>query len=489
MLNYNNIKILYIIPPYFSREDTQKPVFTIPYGILSIDSYIKKNSVKHIESKLLDLNLNHNELHGTIRQYNPNIVAISTLFDTQYKYLKYISSTVKECNIKTLVVTGGGPPTSLYKNILEDIPYIDAICYGEGEIPMADLVESTDYINTITTHKSWINKESFENGKLLINSFIQNLDDIPEFDYSLIDLNNYNSRSLDKLDNTKNKREMSIHTSRGCPYNCIFCGNTKLHGKKIRYMSTKKVISEVRSMINNHGLTTLIIEDDNFLFNKKRAKEILKCITELKIKIEFPNGISVYAIDDEIGKLLKDAGTSIVPLAIESCSDYILQKIIKKPLSVKMIKPAVDLLRKNTIRVHAFIVIGIPGETDEHRRETLNIIKEIGFDWVHIFIAIPVSGSRLYDICINNNYLVDNDITKHNIFNANIKSPGIDPKEIEKFAYYMNLNLNFISNYNMRIGKYETAEKYFRNVVEKYPDHNIARHFLNKSLRIQNSNI
>lgn len=488
----SDYKVLFIIPQYYSDDDMHKPVFTVPYGILSIDAYMKKNSSKQIKSKILDLNIKTNinnqksnqkfnqTLWEMLQKFNPDIVAISSLFDTQYRYLNPISSLVKNYSDKILVVAGGGLPTNLYKKILKECPCIDAICYGEGEIPMTELINSVDHDKLIERHTSWINRKKIAEKSKPLHSFVYNLDNIPEFDYSIIDLDNYNSRSLHKDNNSDNKykREISIHTSRGCPFDCIFCSNGKLHGKKIRLMSIERIIIDVKNMIEKYGLTTLIIEDDNFLFNKERAKIILKRLSQLNINIEFPNGLMVNNIDDEMGQLLREAGTRTIPLAIESGSDYILQNIIRKPLTVKNIKPVVDILRKNDIRVHAFIVLGIPGETDKHRLETIKALQNIGFDWVHIFIAIPVSGSRLYDICIKNNYLIKRDMNEHNISKANIRTPDIEPKYIENYSRFLNIYINFINNYNMRIGNYDMAKKYFDNVIKKYPDNILARHFL-----------
>lgn len=503
--NKKRKRVLFIIPPYFNSESsitTALPVFTIPYGILSIDAFMKGNTNNYIiETDILDLNVETSKiitekrkchdsdlldiLKDRICNYQPDIVGISALFNTSYNYLSSISTIIKEQTNSAFVVAGGGLPTNLYKKILEECLHIDAICYGEGEIPMTDLINSDDYENLIEKHQSWINRKTVNSRKIPINSFVHNLDDIPEFDYSLVNLDDYNARSLDKSAQT-GKREMSIHTSRGCPFNCIFCANGKLHGKKVRFMSIEKVVTEVKLMIYNFGLTTLIIEDDHFLSDKKRAKKILEQLSKFDIRIEFPNGIAVYAIDEEIGRLLRNAGTTLVPLAIESGSDYVLQKIIDKPLKVNMIKPKVSILRKNGIQVHAFIVLGLPGETQDHRMETMNMLQNIGFDWVHVFIAIPIVGSRLYDICIDNNYLINNNMCNHMISKANIKAPGIDPIEIENFAYYLNLHINFVNNYNMSQGKYKKASVYFQNVVRKYPEHAFAHYFLSKAYKHMN---
>lgn len=511
MMKDGTKRTLFIVPPYFNIEDylgnstsTAMPAFTIPYGILSMDAFIKGNTqAGRVKTDILDLNIEAfriitgkrqchesyltNLVKDKVHNCQPDIVAISALFNTSYNYLASISTAVKEQINSALIVAGGGLPTNLYRKILEECPHIDAVCYGEGEIPIADLVNATDHEKLIEEHQSWINRKTIKSGKVPADSFVHNLDEIPGFDYSLINLNNYNARSLDKrYSGQEGKREMSIHTSRGCPFNCVFCANIKLHGRKVRFMSVEKVINEVKMMKDNFGLSVLIIEDDHFLADKKRAKIILTRLSEFGLRIEFPNGLAVYAIDKEIGQLLKKAGATTVALAVESGSDYVLQKIINKPLKASMIKNKVKILRKNDIQVHAFIVVGLPGEMNEHRLETMNMLQDVGFDWVHIFIAIPIVGSRLYDICVDNNYLVNSDMNNHIISKANIKAPGVDPAEIGEVAYKMNLSINFVNNFNMSQGEYEKSAVYFSNVAQKYPEHAFAHYFLSQAYRHMN---
>ncbi len=495
-------RVLFVIPPYFEVSDymhrdtgTVYPAFTSPYGVLSIDAYIRKNVDKAVKTGITDLNVDalkiiQGRIEHTpdffmdlttrrVKDFNPDIVGISALFNTSYKDLAAVSEAIKKGKGSALVVAGGGLPTNLHAQILEECPFIDAICYGEGEIPMADLLNSDDPKHLIMHHRSWVGRTDVAPTKDLGNSFVHDLDDIPPFDYSLTKLDDYNSRSLDKrFADDELKREMSIHTSRGCPFNCVFCANMKLHGHKVRFMSIDRVLREVRRMKTEFGLTVLLIEDDHFFADKERAKTLLAGLREFNIRIEFPNGVAVYSIDNEVGRLLREAGVSSVSLAIESGSDYVLQKIINKPLKTSMIKQRVDILRKNRISAHAFIVLGLPGEMDEHRRETEEMLLRTGFDWVHVFIGIPVVGSRLYEICVANDYLVKGDMRDHTISKANIRAPGVDPEKIEETAYRMNLLVNFVSNANMRLGNYEKAASYFRNVADRYPDHALAHYFL-----------
>jgi anaerobic magnesium-protoporphyrin IX monomethyl ester cyclase len=495
--------ILFIIPPYYPVNEygskslsSQQPVFTIPYGVLSLSAYVQANSTFEIKISILDLNLEVFKLVGTsddsqenirslikdkMAKHRPDFVCISALFNTCYNYLELISTAVKKTNKKALMVIGGGLATNLYAEILNSFTHIDACCYGEGEIPLCQLVNSENAKNYLETGLSWITRKSFQESRFPDYEFVQDLDEIPCFDFSLIDLNDYTGRALDKRYSQKSLREISLHTSRGCPFDCVFCSNGTVHGKRVRYMSVEKVINEIERMVNLYQAEVLLIEDDHFLGDKDRARMILERVIEFHLKIEFPNGIAVYAIDDEIGELLSMAGVTTISLAVESGSNFVLKNIINKPLRVESISPAVEILRKNRIDVHAFIVIGLPGELEEHREETMQMIINVGFDWVKFFLAIPIAGSRLYELCKKNGWLLTNDFSQYVTTKANIRTPDIDPEYIEDKVYLMNLEANFVRNYNLRKGLFQKAALHFENIARRYPDHAFAHYCLAKS--------
>lgn len=497
-------KILFIIPPYFNVDDLvaskgnfSLPAFTTPYGVLSLVAYVKGKAREPVDFDLLDLNLeaykrisvsaDPEALKSTLKDLivtklsaGYDIVGISALFNSSYHYLPELFSAISGvAKAPPLCIMGGGLASNLYPDLLRDFNALDAVCVGEGEMPLLELVDSCDMNKVLSEYPAWITRNSLAQGQVPRAVFVHNLDEIPMFDYSLIDLNDYNARSLDKTHcGAEGKREMTIHTSRGCPFNCVFCANSSLHGKTIRYMSEDRVISEVDNMIRTSGMNVLLIEDDHFLSNRKRAKSILKELNKRGIRVEFPNGIAVYAIDDEIAKLLKQSGVTTVQLAVESCCDYVLKTVIDKPHTVRQIREAVRILRENGILVHAFIVIGLPGEMPVHREESLRTIKDIGFDWVYFFIAAPIVGSRLYQICMENGYMVKKDYKNHIVSRGSIKAPGVDPQLIERQSYIMNLDVNFLNNYNVRNGYLTKARPYFEHIVNKYPGHALAYYVL-----------
>ncbi len=495
-------QLLFVIPPYFDIDDyrdrtrTNKlPPFTIPYGILSLEAYLKQRCRRTVEISILDLNLPLRSaveagdevdclelfrrlVHDRVQQQSPDIVGISALFSTSYRYIEDLAQVVKNASDDCLVVSGGGLPSAAYEQLLASCPSIDAVCKGEGELPLAELVDAEDRDKLLETQPSWITRQGIQANKMPVHTFIGNLDEIPMFNYDIVDLDDYNSRSIDKRFTGLPKREMAIHTSRGCPFKCVFCSNPSLHGRDVRFMSVPRVVEEVRRMKDEFGMTVLLIEDDHFFHDKKRAMKILEEIAAFDIRVEFPNGVAVYALDEEVAQLFANAGVSTVALAVESGSDYVLAQIIKKPLKTRMIRDKVAILREYGIQSHVFIVIGLPGEQDEHRQQTWDLLLDAGFDWVHVFCAIPIVGSRLHDICVENGYIVNSSLADQVTTKSVISAPGVDPELIEQLAYEMNLSVNFVNNFNLRTGRYDTAIYYFQNVVDKYPDHAFGHYYL-----------
>ncbi len=495
-------RILFIIPPYFNVDDYRAdnrsgvlPPFTIPYGILSLHAYLADRCSVSPEIDILDLNLplrqavtegdtdrilsRFDELVAErVRTFRPTLAGISALFNVSFRYLQDIARVIHAQLPSTLIVAGGGLPSAAFREVLELCPDIDAICKGEGEIPLRDLVDAGDKSVLLNEHPSWITREGVAAGRTPSHTFVQDLDDIPMLDYGIVDLDDYNARSIDKRYSDEKKREMAIHTSRGCPFLCVFCSNPALHGRQVRAMSVERVAAEVRRMKERWGLTVLLIEDDHFFFDKARAKAVLRVLAQLQVRIEFPNGVAVYAIDEEIAELFSRAGVSTVALAVESGSDYVLNKIIKKPLKIGLVKDKVEMLRRHGVQSHVFIVLGLPGEMPEHRRQTLDLLLDVGFDWAHVFCAIPIFGSRLHEICVEQGYIRESNFLDHVNTKSVIRAPGVDPEQIEDTAYQMNLSVNFVHNYNLASGNYETAIKYFRNVATKYPEHAFAHQAL-----------
>jgi len=480
--------ILFVIPSYAHSAIDKYALRTsvVPFGVLSLASYIK-TYCPNIECRILDFNTEDQDiveqcaaLESQMIEFEPDIVALSIMYNACQKYIKPFAEIIKRIQPQSTLIAGGIMATNMPGEVFRESPLVDAICYGEGEIPLMDLLHGNNKNEIFFNHPSWILPGAIENGKRPRHSFVLNLDDIPPINYSLVDIKKYSGRISSK--DGKDKFTLPIHSTRGCPFNCIFCCSAANHGKTVRYMSAKRFLADVERMIRDYGITKLSIDDDQFLFFRDRAKEILIGLAKFNIEVEMANGLTVRFIDDEIAALLKNAGLKIAVLAIESGSPRVLREIIGKPLNLEQVPPAVEALRKQNLAIHTFFIIGFPGETINDRQLTRDHILNIGYDWNGIYIATPYKGSRLFELCLKNGYISEKCSSQYSIYQCQITAPGIDPQLITREAYLLNLDVNFVNNFNVSKNNTRIAAEYFAGVVRRYPTHAFAHYYLAKAM-------
>lgn len=484
------MNILFLALPVTERNyDSSHIAVTnvMPFGILSIASYVDKYSTKVKSIKVMDLQAksnyeyyrNPNALTKILCENNIDVVGMSAMFNGGLEYLEEYADVIKQFNKDIFVFAGGISASNQYKDVLKKMKNLDAICIGEGEIPVLELLESGLDKQILHEHPAWITIKDVDTKKVK-SVYVEDLDEIPPIKYEYLNIDEYEARAFD----TTPIPAFPMHTTRGCPFNCIFCCAANNHGKKVRSMSADRVISDVKRLVEKYDAKIVTFDDDQFLLYQERAKEILRGLKEMGVRLDIASGVSVRYMDEELAELMVKCGVRELSLAIESGSSRMLKEIIDKPLKLQEVKPVVDVLRKFNIEIKAFFVIGIPGETPEDREQTVNFIKETGFDWSVIGVAMPLYGSRLYDICKENNYLNLENYNEKTIHRevGLIRAPYIEPGEIEEIAYSMNLEVNFVENYAYKTGNYIEAEKRFERVCMRYPEQAFAHYFYAKTM-------
>ncbi|MBT3789502.1 MAG: radical SAM protein [Alphaproteobacteria bacterium] len=489
--------ILLIVLPYLVKKDLATRVKTksflaFPYGVLTLASYVKRFSKTRVNAKILDLNFfSLDEIFDVIQQsldtHQPDIIGMSMMFDQSYQYVRGISQQLKQHNPDALVLLGGASATTSSGEIIKEQEFVDAICHSEGETAIKRLVESEDRWLELD-NDPWITKRSISEGRKARSVYVDNLNDVVDVDYDLVDASAYSMKEafspFASYRNEDDVRQFFVVTSRGCPFKCVFCAEPFLHGANMRYIEIDAIINHVKHLVDKYGMNVLTFYDDQLLIDTARAKELFRRLAKFNLRLEAPNGVTLVYIDDEMARLMKEAGFDTIPLAIESGSDYVLNKIIKKPLKKRKIRPVVEALQKNNIFVQAFFVIGLPGEMDDHRQETLQLIKDADLDWSGFSLASPVRGSELHTICVDKGY-IDKDIgigeVIGNQYMINAPEIGLEPEKITRVAYLMNLETNFVNNRQMRIGNFNAAAKCFEEVLERYDQHAFAHYYLAKA--------
>lgn len=491
--------ILFIVLPYLLKRGDLKSsklrsFKAFPYGLLSIASYLKKQAGDKVNIEVLDCNFDDGRdlisvIKEKLNEFKPDVVGLSMMFDNSYKYVKDISAAIREYNNETVIVLGGLAATSSYAATMKEQDNINGICFYEGETPFLKMVNSKNILDFLENDISWITRKSLSEGRIPQKTLVENLDDVININYDFVDISSYAMREAFSpfAGKMKSRKQFFLVTSRGCPFRCAFCMHSADKDKGMRYASINEIIKHIRFLISKYGMNILTIYDDQILLNKIRAKQLFKELAQFNLRIECPNGVSVAFMDEELIKLMRNAGMDTVNLAIESGSPYVLNEIIHKPLKLEMVKPVVRNLRKYGFWIHGFFVNGMPGEKDEHRDETVKFIKEVGLDWSGFSLAVPIRGSDLFKICIENGYIKrDMKIDELDANKFIINTPEYTASYVTKKTYLMNLDVNFVNNYRMKNGEYKVAADAFRDVIERYDNHAFAYYYLSKALSALN---
>jgi radical SAM superfamily enzyme YgiQ (UPF0313 family) len=485
-------KIMFVVPPYLGdkveaiRPTKLRSFFAFPYGVLCLASYINKITSGAHEIKIIDLNRfsvaqGLAQLDEVLEDFKPDIVGISVMFDVSYKHVAGLAAAAKAANPEATVILGGAAVTTAWDAILQDQPSVDALCYSEGELALANLLNAEDLQKELLADP-WVTRQSIGEGRKPKTKQIESLNDVIAIDYSFINADDYGMiEAFSPFRKAKDEdvKQFFIVTSRGCPFKCVFCAEPTLHGGSMRYANLEVIEDHIKYLVDEYGMNVLTIYDDQLLLNHKRAKEFFRILAKYDVRVETPNGLTVAYIDEEMAALMKAAGMDTVQLAIESGTEYMLRNVIKKPLRLSKVAPVVESLHKNGLFVQGFFVIGIPGEREQDRIDTTQFIKDVGLDWASFSLASPIRGTELYDTCVKNKYIPDNmKIGEYELGTYIIRAPGLDPETIPLASYRMNLDVNFVNNRRMRQGGYSVAARCFEDVIERYREHAFAHYFL-----------
>jgi len=413
-----------------------------PLGLSYLSASLSKSRIEH---DVIDLRLYSNWEDKFTKKISEgfDIVGITaTTFG--FDQVEKLARIIKEISPNSLVVLGGAHPTLINDKILKKNKNIDFIIVGEGEHAIVELCQSITKKLDLKKIKGLI----FRKGDKVtsnINGFWNcDLDNLPFPDYDKFNLNEYHGdTSFTGI--IKKRKILPILTSRGCPFECIYCSVYLASGNIFRVRSPENVVNEIEFMKKKYNAGIFDFLDDNFTLDVERAKKICKLIIDKKLKIQWgpPNGIRVDKIDEELVKLMKKSGCNGIALGIESVDDNVLKKL-KKHTTFKQIENAVYLFKKHKIPIKAFFLIGSPGGSKEEVKKSFEFAFKNKIEEARFSMLTPYPGTELFNWVTKNKYWITKqpeiDIIKYT-HEGSLKSlyeePSFTSTEKEKVYAYV----------------------------------------------------
>jgi radical SAM superfamily enzyme YgiQ (UPF0313 family) len=349
-------------------------------GIAYISAVLKKNGV---ETKVIDMRLGYTneEVLEIIDNYKPNFVGI-TLYSFGFDKSLQTINTIKLHNSSYKVVLGGPHIAAMKSKTLEDT-LADFAVFGEGEYAMLELCQGKNPASVLGL--IW-----WDEGKIIVNPerpFNNNLDDIPLPDYEKFELTRYLGYA---------ERHLPIVTSRGCPFQCVFCSVRLSMGQEFRARKPENVVNEIEYWYNK-GWRSFEVDDDNFTLDIERAMKICNLIIErgLKITWKCDNGVRADRLSQGLLEKMKEAGCVYISFGVEGGNNRMLEAM-KKNEKLETIINAIKLAKEVGFGVGATFIIGTPEETYEDFLDSLKIAKDLPVDHVSFYNMIPYPGTEMY---------------------------------------------------------------------------------------------
>ena len=377
-----------------------------PIGLMYIATYLKQMFRDQIQVRIVNMvadNVDSESLSSYLKDYYPDVVGIRGL--NIYKDVFHqISSAVKKFN-KDINVFGGGPYVTMDVHNAANDKNVDYFVIGEGEITFSEIIGKilTGQLFLDAKGLAYINKN-----ELILNEprdFIEDLDILPFPDYSLISVDKYGKF----ISYGYNRRRQAVmFSSRGCPYQCIYCHN--IFGKKYRARSAQNVFEEMKSLHNDFNIKDFYFVDDNPNLKYQRTMDLFDLVIDsgMKINIYFSNGIRGDIIDRAFIDKMAEAGVIWVDFAIETAS-HRLQKIIKKFMNLEKIADNIHYTCGKNIMVACNIMAGFPSETKDEALQTIEFLKQFKHIIIPLFFSVKYyPNTEIYDLAIEQGIKIEN---------------------------------------------------------------------------------
>ncbi len=241
--------------------------------------------------------------------------------------------------------------------------------------------------------------------------------------------------SLPKWDVLKKEAYVNIpkvETSRGCPFNCIFCSTTKFFGNRIRYRPVKEVVNEIKAL----GERFVFFTDNNIVGNPSYARELFKSLIPLKIKWIGQGSLNI-AKHFEVLKLMARSGCVGLLIGFESLGEKALKEMRKKVNVLIKYKEAIERIHSLGIGIIGCFVFGFDNDDENVFKKTVNFIRKTRIEVPQFTLLTPFPGTALREKLEREKRILHNFWEKydvvHLVFTPKFKS-GEDLREGYDYA-------------------------------------------------------
>jgi anaerobic magnesium-protoporphyrin IX monomethyl ester cyclase len=377
------------------------------------------------------------------------VICFSLMYTNSWYLDRDLISEVRRKFPDAVLIGGGEHASAVPEYCFNTAPDLDYIVMGEGEATIGELMHCIEHNQPVDD----ISRIAYQkDGRVVINNFsrrvkrVENIDDLPWPAWDLFPLDKYFEYKVTY--GVYRGNCLPLLASRGCPYDCTFCSNAQMYGKKYNLREVAKVVDEMEYYYQQYGVTNFDFFDLTAIIYKDWIVDLCNEIIKrgLDITYQIPAGTRAEAIDFEVASKLYQSGCKNITYAPESGSKKVL-KAIKKRVNLKNIYDSIRYSNKVGMNIKLNIIIGFPDETH------LDVLKTIWFlirsSWygahdMYPGVFSPYPGSELYDrlvkegkIDIYSDQYIMEIIGSHDLFPAKVYNDKMSVSAVKVYTFFM----------------------------------------------------
>lgn len=417
---------------------TDVDTLTCPNGVLSLAAQAMDAGHEVSTYNLYDFPWGN--IEALVEVLDADVFGLSC-FTGNRRGMAALAALLRERHPQAHITVGGPHVTALAKETLRYVPAIDTVVIGEGEATFADLVQRLEDGKPVAGLPGLASREGDD---IIVGPPRQ-----------AVELDTLTAAS-------KFFPSRIVLTSRGCPFNCSFCGSEAIWGRKVRYHSVDYTLDMLQTLVEEHGLRMLAIKDDTFSANRKRATAICQGIIDRGINFLWSCDTRANCVSDEVLRMMRLAGCQRVSIGVESADPDVLETIGKR-ITPEQTLEATRLAQKYGMHVRYYMILGNRGETHETLETNLNFIREARPNEVLTYLLTLLPGTEEYTLSgLPDDFYFTTDLP---VLQRYLGDPAVGPRVVKWLSK---------GGSSFRPWRYGVADR--RAVLDIFPEHH-ATHF------------
>ena len=418
-----NKTVMLITPPYHAGVVESAGVW-LNVGFVYIAGSLRAAGYDPIYYDAMSYWHDYEEIGKRIERERPDVVA-TTAFTAEIVDALKVLKLAKQIDPGIITVIGNVHPTFCYEEMFRDSSTpVDYIVRGEGEETMVDLLNVLSSGGDLSQVKGIAYRD---NGAVVATEkrdYIKDLDALP-LAWDLVDWPIYTYRTME------GSRLAIVSSSRGCSQQCSFCSQQLFWNRKWRGRSPENFVGELEFLRDTYGVNVVMISDETPTLDRKRWEKILDLLIERNVgtKILMETRVDDILRDEDIMWKYKKANVDHIYVGVEATNQETLD-IFKKDIKVEQSKRALDLINQYNIVSETSFVLGMPDDTKEKIRNTVELAKFYNPDLAFFLAIAPWPYSEIYPLLRPHVEVFD--YSKYNLVEPVVKPIAMTIDEVRK---------------------------------------------------------